>query len=316
MLSHVGHRARNPLLIFVTLLVSAVSAVAEPGATISDENWAPYQLLYQVPNECPPQSRFLELVNTRLEGWQAADGDAAGTLQVVVKKLDQTYWAGMTLVDPWGHVGFREFEAADCKALVSDVAVAVGPAIESQLGPRPPNWEFGVSGGTDARAGLLAWGGEGFIGLRWPLSRRGLRLALGYWRTGAGQANGLTDSRMAFELLSSRIEPCPFDIRLTHTVSIPLCLTVEAGILRARHPESDSMVRSAPWFAVGIFPRIRWAQRYTFVELGPRLDVHLYPGGIVDTQRSDPPNTASTEESHTFPLIGVAAMASIGVKLP
>lgn len=311
-----AHRRQVLLGAAAGLLLSS-RAAAEAGSPQGDEEAAKYQLVYDAPSECPSKREFLAQIQRRIQTpWQAESGNFTGTLSVAVSQIDGRYQAHMTLADRWGHVAFRNLEAENCSDAVTDVAVAAVAAIETWLGPQPAFFEFGITTGPDWRTAQLAWGGAAMLGLRWPTSRRSLKLLLGYWASGAGPANVLPDVNIHFRLFSARIELCPIELGLGRHGSIPLCGSGELGLLAARHAEViGSPPPLAAWGTIGVSPQLRWSQKALFLQFGPRADLLLYPRSVMDTPARGGQQTQN-EKVHRFPLIGFALMATIGWGVP
>jgi hypothetical protein len=317
-LRFVFERGHHVLFGVAVVVLFSASVAAEPGSPQGDEESARYQLIYEAPALCPQKQVLIEQINRRLEGeWQASPDRLPGTLAVVVRQEGERYEAHMTLADRWGHVAFRTLEGEDCDAVLWDVAVAAVSAIESRLGPQPPFFEFGATTGPDWRGNLLAWGGGGLVGLRWPASRRSLQLSVGYWATGARQANQASDVEIRVRLFAARLEFCLLEPRLSQTISFPLCAGAAGGLLEPQGVmDTGGASASRGWASLGLAPKLRWNVNRLFVQIGPRMDVFvLHPRRLTDTPRVSGQRSQS-EAVHSFPNIGLAVMATVGFSLP
>ena len=305
------------LLSATAVVLLPVPAVSEAGAPQGDEASTRYHLIYEAPAECPGKRWLLGEINRRIEKqWLAASDRPAGTLGIAVSTSDGSYRVRMTLADPWGRAAFRSMEAVSCDAALSDVAVAAVAAIESRLGPQPAYVEFGTSAGVDWRTDLLAWGGGGQLGLRWPSSRRSLWLGVNYWSAAPDVANRESDVLIRFRLVTLRIEFCPVETKLSQSLAISYCGSAETGLLQSRHAESvDSSHPLTSWASLGASPQLRWSGDSIFLQVGPRVDFLLYPRRLADRPRRSG-QLPQTEVIHNFPLFGFSAMAVLGWKLP
>ena len=299
-----------------------VSAIGAPNSNPTEEEIAKYQLVYEAPEECPNKNTLLEQINHRTErDWQALPDQTAGMLTVAVNKTKDTYHARIVLADRSGHVAFRDnFEEANCDDILVDLAIAAVAAIDSRLGPQPPYVEFGAVGGPDWRTGVLALGGGGLMGIRWPSSGRSFELTVGYWDTGTSQANeDISNVKIRLKLYAARLDFCVFEPKITKTVSVPLCVGATGGFLQAHHVESTAGSRSpmTGWASFGLAPQLRWGSDSLFVQVGPKADVLFYPNRLKDgTKSSGQSSQTTTTTIHDFSPVGFAMTVTVGFRLP
>jgi hypothetical protein len=276
---------------------------------------ARYRVIFEAPSECPPKADFLARINERIgTAWRASPHRSAGVLAVSVAKSGDLFEAHLTLVDLWGRAAIRELEGETCEDVLANLAVAAVSAIESRLGPQPPYWEVSVTSGLDWRTGLMAWGAGATGALRWPTSRRSIRLTASGWATGTGPANRLAGVDTKFLLFTLRLDLCLLEPRLSQLVSFPLCAGIEGGLMQAEIPPRPQ-TRMA-WIVGGLTPRVRLTHGPTFLEIGPKLDALLYPKRFISSQQGDGLPKTRSELTHQFPTVGFAVLASFGLGFP
>lgn len=298
-----------------------VSANGAPNSNLTEDEIAKYQLVYEAPAECPNKNALLEQINHRTErDWHALPAQTTGMLTVAVNKTNDTYHARMVLADRSGHVAFRDgFEGANCNEILVDLAIAAVAAIDSRLGPQPPYVEFGAVGGPDWRTGVLALGGGGLVGIRWPASGRSFELTVGYWDTGASQANEVSNVAIRLKLYTARLDFCFFEPKIAKSISVPLCVGASGGFLQAQHVESadGSASPMTGWASLGLAPQLRWSSDSLFVQVGPKADVLFYPNRLKDrTKSSGQSSQTTTTTIHDFSPVGFAMTLTVGFRLP
>jgi hypothetical protein len=296
-----------------------VSANGAPNSNPNDDEIAKYQLVYEAPEECPNKKTLLEQINHRTErNWQALPDQTGGMFTIAVHKTNGTYHARMAIADRSGHAAFRDnFEGTNCDDVLVDLAIAAVAAIDSRLGPQPPYVEFGAVVGPDWRTGVLALGGGGLAGIRWPSSGRSFELSVGYWDTGTSEANRVSNVEIRLKLYAARLDFCLFEPKLSKTVSVPLCAGITGGFLQAQHVETadGSSSPMTGWASLGLAPQLRWSGDTLFVQVGPKADVLFYPNHLKD--RIIPSGQPSeTMTLHRFPAVGFAMNLTVGFRLP
>jgi hypothetical protein len=142
-------------------------------------------------------------------------------------------------------------------------------------------------------------------------------LTVGYWDTGASQANEDRDVAIRLKLYAARLDFCLFEPKITKSISVPLCVGASGGFLQAQHVESadGSASPMTGWASLGLAPQLRWSSDSLFVQVGPKADVLFYPNRLKDrTDPSGQPPEAMT--LHSFPPVGFAMTLTVGFRLP
>jgi len=154
-----------------------------------------------------------------------------------------------------------------------------GPPPRSSSAPR--RGDLGLTGGLvwfvpDQGAG--AWGHAVLVGYRSTRSLWGTeagppwsaQLQVGYWVPQLLPADVPgTDLDLRLRLASVRLSVCPVEVRLAGPLSVPLCGTMEAGVVTVRVGEDKQPERF--WGAPGVAPRLRLSSAALFAEVEPSV---------------------------------------------
>ncbi len=147
--------------------------------------------------------------------------------------------------------------------------------------PGPRSGDFGLTEGLlwfvpDQRRG--AWGLALVLGYRSARSRGGAaagpawsaQLQLGYWLPEVldAQVPG-SELDLQLRLANARIAACPLEFRVVGPLSLPLCGTMEAGVVGVRVEGQRQPDRL--WAALGIAPRLRLSSPTLFAEAEPSV---------------------------------------------
>ena len=203
----------------------------------------------------------------------------------------------------------RSLSAPTCTELVADVAASLDLAIRDwtcpppaeKVCPRPPpmpncpaaprappcptseprRGEFGLLGGLlwfVPEGGRSAWGHAVLLGYRSAESLWGAKagpawsaqLQVGYWIAGVMPAEvPEADLDLRLRLASARLSACPVEVHAVGPLVVPLCGTVEAGLVVVRVGEQRQPERF--WGAFGFAPRLRLSTDTLFAELEPSV---------------------------------------------
>jgi hypothetical protein len=155
------------------------------------------------------------------------------------------------------------------------------------VGPPPPcspserRGEFGLAGGLlwfVPEQSAAAWGYAALLGYRSPRSFWGaetgpawsVQLQVGYWVAPelTAEVPG-ADLDLQLRLINSRVSLCPTEVPIAGPWSVPLCGTVEAGVVLVRVGEEPSPERF--WGAAGLAPRLRLSTDTLFTEVEPSV---------------------------------------------
>ncbi|HEY6726215.1 MAG TPA: hypothetical protein VI197_19400 [Polyangiaceae bacterium] len=258
---------------------------------------------------------------TRAADWQARADELAGSVQVKVFEEDGQYTAHLMMVNAGGQCPtvrppHTETACADAvRAMAYSLAQALKappcaeassaakptcpppPAARPQpaapvcprekpRAPSPPTvrGEVGAAGGIVAPlAEDIAWGGALLVGFTTPAGNRSARVAVGYWDAG----NVPIGHDLRAQLWSLGVSLCPFSIRLTPWLALPLCATGEVGPVAlsgvgaaaADAGEEDGGQDRANlylWSSAGVAARLRLESGWLFAELEPNLVFPLF----------------------------------------
>jgi hypothetical protein len=147
-------------------------------------------------------------------------------------------------------------------------------------GLRPLSFEVGLSYLRTQGVGPgYANGLDVFFGLSPNPSTSLVRFGF-TWLDSGTDTTDLPRVRARAQAVAGRFQSCPFRMELFQRVSMPLCGSIEIGLLTV------SGVGSAPeltksrsdqvfWLVPSVSPRLRWDLRAFFVEAGPELRVFL-----------------------------------------
>jgi hypothetical protein len=280
---------------------------------------------YRAPPECPDHEAFKALVGTRAPpGWQATPEQDARRVAVDVSGAEGQYAATVELVDERGERVAQTLTGAVCSNVVDGIALVTALAIQSRGGraqrggdtvvmpasttPTPPRLALDARPEPGARArqssanlrasarvalttgiGPEATPGAG-LGIVFEPRGARVGLAVQAFRGRRVEARGVP---VRFDLLSARVEACPFVLTLTDWVSIEPYAFVEFGVVTGRaFAAPPAVIRgdrgSAPWYSVGSAGRAVGHFGSFVVELEAALGVplrrerfHIEPGAEV-----------------------------------
>ena len=271
--------------------------------------------------------------------WQARPDELAGTVQVKVLREGERYTAHLMMVNAGGtcptvRPPHTELACADAvRAMAYSLAQALkAPACgeashpPQPVCPRPPpcarsspacprpqpcpaseptlRGEVGLAAGVvTPLAEDIAYGGALLVGFTTPTGSASGRVAVGYWDAGSVPIG----HDLRAQLWSLGVSLCPYAVRFTSWLTLPLCATGEIGPVAlsgigsaAEGEDGEATDDDADranlylWSSLGVAPRLRFQGSWLFAELEPNLifplfrhPVYVHQPGTEASERDD-----------------------------
>jgi hypothetical protein len=268
---------------------------------------------YALGSDCPAPALFEAELDARLgTGWKAAPDELARSVSVTESVGESGHVVRLDYQDRTGRSIARTTTATTCAEALHQMALITAVAIDAQV-PEPTPSAEPVPSAAPAVApaacpvcpicepkspapvpstpplvhelGARFSGGTGYgssasfgLGAEWGLvAERGLELRVAV----VGQSTGDTtasDGRATFRAFTLRADGCFATLALARSVSVPLCVGAEGGVLWAEGilaPPAVTFTRSSavPVVSGVVAPRLRVATSRVFFEGMPELRV-------------------------------------------